>query len=68
MTLFAEPEILPTLSRLTDEQRATLAALSRAQRAEALAGFLELPLDQVTARLAEESGLPIASHCRVLRG
>ena len=62
MTLLAEPEVLPTLARLTDEQRATLAGLSHAQRGEALAGFLGLHPDEVTARLAEESGLPVASH------
>ncbi len=62
MTLLLETDSLPVLVGLTDEQRATLADLPRAQRAEQLAQYLEQSVDEVTARLAAESGVKIASH------
>ena len=62
MTLVTETETLPVLSGLTDEQRAALADLPRSQRGEYLAGVLDQPFEEVTARLAGESGLPVADQ------
>lgn len=62
MSSTVESSLPPSLAGLTEEQRSQLADLPRAQRAEALAGFSKSDLDQVTARLALESGLELAPH------
>jgi general secretion pathway protein E len=53
------PPALLLFASLTDEQRAALAEQPRARRAEVLAASLKVGADDILARLAEESGLPV---------
>ena len=62
MSSTVESSLSPSLAGLTEEQRNQIDDLPRAQRGEALAGFTKSDLDQVTARLAVESGLELAPH------